>query len=468
MFDGDLNYVADDATTSPMMGMNQECSAWVVSTKGPAEAAPLENQFYDSDRVVYDPANDLYWYPFLTDTVNMTRAEQEEFIVGLNAEGYANIKSWQMATYDQVQVLKDSLAGMGTTRIEYEWPWTPPGSPRQIGSPFLAWPVQVDQFFTPTAEANLPPQVFEGVPAQTYNGRTAGWGWRNDGTPGQPDDVDWRYGEADDHFGVLGYMTPGEFATMVFNYDQHYLPDDATVSLAVGGPVGAWIVSEKRPPLENQFYDGDRVVYDPTTNLYWYPSLTDTVNMTRAEQEEFIVGLNAKGYANINTWEMATWKQTTALKWSLAKMATECILPTGFGPDFGTPVLVDRGVTSPYMAWEVDSLEYFTPTAFTPDELLPPMVQPSGGTYMFNGRTADDAWGWRNDGEPGQPDDVEWRLGDAADHWVAHSYKTGMDGDGLTMMFNIDQHYLPDDGTDHGMLGPVGTWIVSEKELNKN
>jgi hypothetical protein len=236
----------------------------------------------------------------------------------------------------------------------------------------------------------------------------------------------------------------------------------------VGGPVGAWIVSEKRPPLENQFYDGDRVVYDPTTNLYWYPSLTDTVNMTRAEQEEFIVGLNAKGYANINTWEMATWKQTTALKWSLAKMATECILPTGFGPDFGTPVLVDRGVTSPYMAWEVDSLEYFTPTAFTPDELLPPMVQPSGGTYMFNGRTADDAWGWRNDGEPGQPDDVEWRLGDAADHWVAHSYKTGMDGDGLTMMFNIDQHYLPDDGTDHGMLGPVGTWIVSEKELNKN
>ena len=35
MFDDDVNYVADDATTSPMMGMDQECSAWVVSEAEP-------------------------------------------------------------------------------------------------------------------------------------------------------------------------------------------------------------------------------------------------------------------------------------------------------------------------------------------------------------------------------------------------------------------------------------------------
>jgi hypothetical protein len=243
-FNYDVHYLSDDATTRD--SFPGPVGTWIVSETGPYRA-PLENQFYNGDRVVYDATNNLYWYPFLTDTLDMTRVQQEDFIDDMNTAGYGGISAWQMATYDQVQALKDSLADMGTTRIEYEWPWTPPGSPRHIGSPFLAWPVQVDQFFTPTAQANLPSQVFEGALAQTFNGRTAGWGWRNDGTPGQPGDVGWRYAEADDHFGVLGYMTPGEFATMVFNYDQHYLPDDATVSLAVGGPVGTWIISEKKP-----------------------------------------------------------------------------------------------------------------------------------------------------------------------------------------------------------------------------
>ena len=38
MFDGDLNYVPDNAYTSPMMGMEQLCSAWVVSETRPIPA----------------------------------------------------------------------------------------------------------------------------------------------------------------------------------------------------------------------------------------------------------------------------------------------------------------------------------------------------------------------------------------------------------------------------------------------
>jgi len=34
--------------------------------------------------------------------------------------------------------------------------------------------------------------------------------------------------------------------------------------------------------------------------------------------------------------------------------------------------------------------------------------------------------------------------------------------DFLTMMFNEDQHYLPDDATSHPMIGGIGAWVVSE------
>ena len=35
MFDNDLNYVANNATTSLMLGQNMQCSAWAISTAGP-------------------------------------------------------------------------------------------------------------------------------------------------------------------------------------------------------------------------------------------------------------------------------------------------------------------------------------------------------------------------------------------------------------------------------------------------
>jgi hypothetical protein len=209
--------------------------------------------------------------------------------------------------------------------------------------------------------------------------------------------------------------------------------------------------------LINICVGGETIVYDCTNGTYWYPTLTDTVNMTRAEQMTFIDDLNAACYGGISDWRMATWCQTTALKMSLASMGCH-FMPTEWGPDFGTPVpLVDRTITSPYLAWEVNSHQFFTPTALMPDNQgVPGLFPPLGDVYLFNGRTT--GWGWRNDGIPGAPapGDLNWSYGEADDHWVAHNFMT-CDGDFLTMMFNEDQHYLADDVRDP----TSGTWIVS-------
>jgi len=199
-------------------------------------------------RVVYDYTNNLYWYPFLTDTLDMTRAQQEGFIAGMNVAGYAGISSWQMATSKQTQDLKDSLADMGK-RIPYTWPWVDPLAERDMGSPNLAWCIRVDKYFTPTSIATQPlmpgmPLILGGYDQQVYNGRTTGEWWRSD-VPTEP--YYWADGEADDHFVVHEFMTPGTYATMTFNYDAHYLPDDATTRDGFPGPVGTWIVSEVRP-----------------------------------------------------------------------------------------------------------------------------------------------------------------------------------------------------------------------------
>lgn len=222
------------------------CSIIVIA--GNLATAGVTNIYAGPERVVYDIANKWYWYPFLTDTLDMTRFEQEGFIEGLNAGGYGGIKNWQMATWKQTQALKDSLAGMGK-RIEYEWPWTSPGTRRTEASPFLAWPVRVDEIFTPTSVTILePPTVpmplFDGLPVQVFNGRTTGWGLRSDVPLAPPD---WAYAEADDHFVVSKFMTSGEFATMTFNYDQHYLQDEAVTRNNFPGPFGAWIVADVHP-----------------------------------------------------------------------------------------------------------------------------------------------------------------------------------------------------------------------------
>ena len=79
--------------------------AMVLSAGAPAKAG-LTNLWIGGDRVVYDNTNDLYWYPYLTDTTGMVRAQQEGFITGMNGCGYAGIKSWEMADYDQLVGLR--------------------------------------------------------------------------------------------------------------------------------------------------------------------------------------------------------------------------------------------------------------------------------------------------------------------------------------------------------------------------
>lgn len=208
----------------------------------------LGNLYVRGDKVVCDYTNELCWYPALTDTLEMTRAQQEGFIRGLNGIGYGGITNWKMAKWSQVQDLKDSLAGMGDWLTEHEWPWTPPGTERTIASPFNAWPVQVDEFFTPTALISQPspwmPPILGGGDIMFFNGRTRGWGWRSNSLMEPPV---WAKGEADDHFVTTEFMTPGQFTTMTFNYDQHYLADDATTRESFPGVFGAWIVSETTP-----------------------------------------------------------------------------------------------------------------------------------------------------------------------------------------------------------------------------
>lgn len=225
------------------------CTVLMLCISSTATAG-LTNIFVSGNQVVYDYTNDLYWYPSLTDMVGMTMAEQEGFIAGLNSDGYGGIANWQMATWKQVQYMKKSLASMGTTITEHEWPWTTPGTQRTLASPFLAWPVQVDEFFTPTWFVEdqdmlmMPFDILGGGPIMFFNGRLAGLTLRSD-SPLEP--PEWAYGEADDHFVTTEFMTPGEFTTMTWNYDTHYLPDDATTREGFPGPFGAWVVSEVGP-----------------------------------------------------------------------------------------------------------------------------------------------------------------------------------------------------------------------------
>ena len=224
--------------------------AMILSVSVPAIAA-VTNTYVGGQRVVYDTTNDLYWYPYLTDTLGMTRAGQEGFIAGINTASYGGIDTWQVDTWQQAQDLKDSLAGMGSHVVEHAWPFVPPTAPRNPGSPFLAWCIQVDKFFTPTSTFEqpfnppiLPTDILGGETMKVFNGRITGWGWRTD-APGTP--PTWEFGGADDHFVTSAYKTPGHFGTMTFNYDAHSLPDDAIGRSAFPGPVGTWIVSEASP-----------------------------------------------------------------------------------------------------------------------------------------------------------------------------------------------------------------------------
>jgi len=220
---------------------------------GSPVTAGVINQWHGGDRVVYDETNDLYWYPYLKNTVGMTRAGQDGYIAAMNAHAYGGRKTWRMATSEQTQSLKDSVAGMGT-HAKHEWPWTKPGSQHNTGSPFHTWPIRVKKFFTPTSVMtqplpNIPIPILDGLSKQIFNGRTTGSWWRTD-VPARP--YAWEDGKADDHFAVTGFRRPGRYATMTFNHDVHHLPDDATdrldesVNALVPLPIGTWIVSSSQ------------------------------------------------------------------------------------------------------------------------------------------------------------------------------------------------------------------------------
>jgi len=245
------NEILENATTFALGNVGGVAPVTILSTVVSAREG-LDNLYVRGDQVVCDYTNELCWYPVLTDTMDMTKDEQEDFIKGISAAGYGGITEWKMAKYDQVQDLKDSLAGMAEIIEEHEWPWTQTDPPpdRTVASPFNAWPVQVDEFFTPThymdqpMDPPMPDLILGGGRIWFFNGRTRGWGWRS-GSPLEP--PVWAKGEADDHFVTTEYMTPGQFATMTWNYDVHYLPDDATTRMGFPGPFGAWIVSETTP-----------------------------------------------------------------------------------------------------------------------------------------------------------------------------------------------------------------------------
>jgi hypothetical protein len=219
--------------------------AMILSVSAPANAA-LTNICVGGDRVVYDMTNGTYWYPRLTDSTGMTRAEQEGFIDSLNAGRYGGIKTWQMATYDHMMKLRWSLASMATVEtVPTEWAVMPAPSydNRTVSSPFFAWKVDPSKFFTPTGVGT----EWGGMVDVVWNGRIAGLSPRAL-SPSEPDNVDWRY-EASDHFVTNNFMTPGQDLTMWFNGDTHYLPDDALSQgeVAFGwsiDKIGTWIVSD--------------------------------------------------------------------------------------------------------------------------------------------------------------------------------------------------------------------------------
>ncbi len=203
--------------------------------------------------------------------------------------------------------------------------------------------------------------------------------------------------------------------------------------------------------LINMDIGGNRVVYDNFNDLYWYPILTDFTGMTLNEQ---LTAIDALEYGGMTNWKMASWSQTSLLKLSLATMVTEEVMPTAFGPEFGTPVYENITIASPFLAWNVDSSEFFTPT----DNFDFPMIGATG-MDVFNGRTS--GWGMTNTGDGGFWGDIVWSNLPADDHWVSVNLMNAGD-DNLTMIFNFDQHRRNGDDLENPVMGAVGAWVVAK------
>ena len=224
------------------------------------------------------------------------------------------------------------------------------------------------------------------------------------------------------------------------------------------------ISSSASAVLINQIRGGERVVYDTVNDLYWYPYLTHFSEMTRAEQNQAINNLD---YAGSSHWRMASYFETTALKYSLAEMAPN-FLEWNFAnlqmspgnPIVPDPFPADRTLGSPNLAWPLDATRFFTNTN------AEPVIVFEMASIVFNGRYAGP--GWINPGAVGE--DVVWdTTNTGSDHWAMWNLATpnAPDGKYLTMIFNEDGHLVADDALDYNLMGfgniGLGAWVVAEK-----
>jgi len=152
--------------------------ALLILFSGTAMAQVVVNQASGDQRIVYDMANDVYFYPMLSDMIGMTRAEQQVFIDQLNAQKYCNTGDWKFASLVQTNGLKDALASVAT---DFQLFPVVPG-PTDDSTPRFAWPIypRPDEFFT-VVDIIFLPSIFGDMPIQLFNGRTDdGWGLRHD------------------------------------------------------------------------------------------------------------------------------------------------------------------------------------------------------------------------------------------------------------------------------------------------
>jgi hypothetical protein len=215
----------------------------------------------------------------------------------------------------------------------------------------------------------------------------------------------------------------------------------AALIFCMSGPASAIMI--------NVNVGGERVVYDTITDLYWYPLLENFLGMTRAEQ---MAAIDSLAYAGSSDWRMADFMETTALKWSMSETATVQVLPTTFEA-LGVEDTGIRTLSSPNLAWVVDSTQFFTPTNGEGFEVF------GMPTLVFNGRY--DGLGWVNDFV------TPLRMDYGDDHWMAHNFMTpdAPEGYYLTMMFNSDGHPVGDDVTYRGEgimnWGGISAWAVT-------
>jgi hypothetical protein len=94
------------------------CAPLILCVSSIATAA-LTLEDIGGDGVVHDTTNDVYWFPFLTEMLNMPKAEQANFIAGLNAGAYGGGTDWRFATHSDVMDLMESMTGQTANPVGF-------------------------------------------------------------------------------------------------------------------------------------------------------------------------------------------------------------------------------------------------------------------------------------------------------------------------------------------------------------